>query len=314
MKILAFSFLLAFTTFLVAQSSEELYNQALTQYETKEYKKGLKTIEKAIDKAPKQEEYYILKANLLLKTEGAKAYLQELNLIILKFPNYSYTYIKRGSLYSDIRQLDRSLQDYERAIVHAESDSVKLEYITYRAGIKSKLGRYEEAYKDLALVLQNDSLNPSLLTNIGIAAYEIGHKEEAFRYFRKTIKIDSTNSTFQQNIGFFYQRNGDHELAIKYLTKALSMMESNNIPKAYCYNNLAYSKLKTGDTKGALKDVNTSLKIYELNPYAYRNRALIYIESGKKEKACEDIQRSLDLDFTKSYGNEVLELQAKNCK
>lgn len=69
-----------------------------------------------------------------------------------------------------------------------------------------------------------------------------------------------------------------------------------------------------GDTKGALADVNKSLKLYPDNSYAFRNRALIYIAQDKLDKACEDITTALDLQYTKNYGNDVLELQKKHCQ
>lgn len=69
-----------------------------------------------------------------------------------------------------------------------------------------------------------------------------------------------------------------------------------------------------GDLKGALADVNKSIKLYPANSYAFRNRALIYIEMNKIKKACEDLQAAIDKGFVQSYGQEVIELQKKHCK
>lgn len=65
--------------------------------------------------------------------------------------------------------------------------------------------------------------------------------------------------------------------------------------------------------KGAMEDVNSSLKFNEDNSYAYRNRALIYLALGKKEKACSDIQTAMDKNFIKFYGNSILDLWRENC-
>jgi tetratricopeptide (TPR) repeat protein len=70
---------------------------------------------------------------------------------------------------------------------------------------------------------------------------------------------------------------------------------------------------KLGRTKEALTDVNKSLKLDEANSYAYKNRALIYLEMKDTGKACEDLNKALELGFTEQYGNEVKELKIKHC-
>ena len=72
-------------------------------------------------------------------------------------------------------------------------------------------------------------------------------------------------------------------------------------------------KLKLGNTKEALKDVNKSLKIKEFNAYAYKNRALIYIELGQNENACLDLKQAIDYGYSQQYGDEVKELIKTNC-
>jgi tetratricopeptide (TPR) repeat protein len=80
------------------------------------------------------------------------------------------------------------------------------------------------------------------------------------------------------------------------------------------YSNRSYSRLKLGDTKGAMKDINKSIELYPSNSYAYRNRALIYIEQEKFDKACEDLQTAIDKGYTLSYGEDVINLQKKHCR
>ena len=62
-----------------------------------------------------------------------------------------------------------------------------------------------------------------------------------------------------------------------------------------------------------MSDVNKSIQLYSANSYAYRIRALIYIEKKDLDKACADLQTAIDKGFTAIYGNEVIELQKKYC-
>jgi len=54
-------------------------------------------------------------------------------------------------------------------------------------------------------------------------------------------------------------------------------------------------------------------KLYPVNSYAYKNRALIYIEEKKWKEACEDLSKANELGYTRQYGKEVNELITKYC-
>jgi Tfp pilus assembly protein PilF len=128
-------------------------------------------------------------------------------------------------------------------------------------------------------------------------------------YLNKAIEIDSAYYPAYANIGFKYQEMGQHEKAIEYYDMVLSFAPDEPLG----YSNRSYNRMKVGDLKGAMKDIEKSLKLYPSNPYAYKVRALIYIESEKIDKACEDLQTALDKGYTITFGNEVLDLQKQYC-
>ncbi|MEL6254371.1 MAG: hypothetical protein AAFR87_20350 [Bacteroidota bacterium] len=84
--------------------------------------------------------------------------------------------------------------------------------------------------------------------------------------------------------------------------------------EALAFSNRSFSRLKVGDLKGAMKDVEKSLKLYSGNSYAYRNRTHIYLEMGKRDKACEDLFEAEKQGFSKIYGPEVQKLIIFNCQ
>ncbi|HPS83490.1 MAG TPA: hypothetical protein PLA88_04180, partial [Bacteroidales bacterium] len=139
---------------------------------------------------------------------------------------------------------------------------------------------------------------------------ELGKDDDVFKYLFRVIEIDSTFYGAYINIGFKYQLMGSHDKALEYFDKALVYSTDDPL----LYSNRSYSRLMTGDLKGAMQDIEKSIKMYPGNSYAYRNRALIYIAMEKSEEACEDIQRALNNGFTEMYGDEVLTLQSKYCK
>ena len=67
------------------------------------------------------------------------------------------------------------------------------------------------------------------------------------------------------------------------------------------------------DTLGALKDVMTSIQLDSTNSLAYKNRAEVFLSMDSMEKACQDLDKSLKLGYTKQYGEQALQLQGKYC-
>jgi tetratricopeptide (TPR) repeat protein len=124
------------------------------------------------------------------------------------------------------------------------------------------------------------------------------------------VEVDSTFYPAYGNIGFKYQEMGQYDKAIEYFNKVLEMSPDEPLG----YSNRSYCRLKTGDIKGAKSDIEKSLKLYPGNSYAYRIRALIYLEEGKTDKACEDFRTALNKGFTEMYGDEVLQLLKKHCQ
>ena len=83
---------------------------------------------------------------------------------------------------------------------------------------------------------------------------------------------------------------------------------------ALAFSNRSFSKLKLNDIKGAIEDINKSLKIYPENSYAYKIKALIYIEKKDFKTACENLELAQSKKYKQTYGNEVEELIAKYCE
>ena len=196
-------------------------------------------------------------------------------------------------------------------------------------------GDNQGAYDDLLAVLNNKpkEVNEVLcLTNIGYVAGKLGKNEEAIGYLKKLVEKYPKYLPGYINLAYRYNEVGEYDRSIAVNTKALEVDKSlkkdkDNIYKAssktsvaddgtseaLIYNNRGYARYKTGDHEGALSDINTSISQKPDNPYAYRNRALVYIATKNNEAACKDIAKALELGFTEAYGNEVEELKKTLC-
>lgn len=297
-------------TFFYAQ--EDSYSLMLDAVKNKDYKKALKINDQLLLEDSLNVDYLSFRAYICLDMEEYECVFQSINKAIEYNPTNPSAYLTRGIILSNFREFEQSIDDYSRAIELCNAEEDTLKYVTYsnRAGSKMSIRDFEGAYKDLMKSYEFDSTDVVTLSNLGMVSDELGQANEALIYLKKTLFYDSTFDMAYTNIGFIYQGMKQYELSNEYFDLAIKIDPLN----AFAYNNRAYNKLMQKDLKGAMKDVNQSLKIADFNSYAYRNRALIYLEMNKVSKACEDLQKALEYDFTKNYGDEVLELKKKHCK
>lgn len=292
-----------------AQTEEEYFKKALSEFNAKKYEKAIGTSRKAILANPLRDSAYIVKALSEWECKMYDTAITTLSKAIFAIPESHGLYMHRGDLLLEAHQNDRAQSDFHTALKLSVNDSMKLialqDLSTAKLRVRDFGGCYETLMKGYAI----DSNHVGILTNLGVVCDEVGKGDETLKYLERLIAIDSSNVHGYINIGFKYQNMERHTKAITYFDKAISLDPKHG----FSYSNRSYSKLMSGDTKGALADINKSIELLPSNSYAYRNRALVYLKMGKTEKACDDIQKALDWGFTTRYGPEVKQLKRDNC-
>lgn len=310
MKYLLVLFLCTITTILSAQTIDEHYNQASEALENEDYPAALQLIDQVLAKDQSNPDYFDIRAISLFYLKEYKAANNTYKAGLKLFPKEATLYNSRANMLLSLRQVELALKDYTKAIELAETDKLKIGFLSNRSGAKMHTRDFDGAYDDLMIAYELDSTNLATLTNLGVVCDETGRGNETLKYLIKVVEIDSLYFPAYINIGFKYQFMNKHEEAIPYFNKALEI--SPNEPLGY--SNRSFSYLKIGKTKAAMRDIDKSIKLYPGNSYAYKIRALIFIEEKKFKKACVDLEEALKQGYTRRYGDEVLELQKKHCK
>jgi len=306
-----FFLLFAFTNFYsFSQTAEQLSQKAVEAGNANDNKTALKLIDKAIKINPSNSRYYCIKALAFYNNGELKNSLETLKSAEQLFPNDANIYLLRANIFSNESALDYALRECNIAFDLAQDDTLKQSILLLRSVIKINSRNYNGAYEDLKAILKLDSNNVGALINLGGVCGEIGKNDETLHYLKRALEIDSTAYGAYANIGWVYQEQGDYKTAIEYYTKYIN---SDNDDAAIGYSNRAYNRLKLGDIKGAEEDVALSIKLLPKNAYVYKVRGLIYLEQNQKDKACEAFKTAIDQGYTQLYGNEVLDLQKKNC-
>lgn len=304
-------FLFIFTN-LSAQSAKEFQNLAIEAFKEKKHDLAISLIESAIQLDATIADFYLNKAIYLQENNQYVEAFNTYNSAITKFSTNTYLFNGRGVLLISMGEFDLAIESFTDQLKITPKDSLKIYTgaLLNRAAAKGKKRDFNGSYKDLKLALKIEPNNVSVLWHLGSVCDEIGKGDETLTYLLKALEVDPSLISINVNIGFKYQVMEKYKESISYFDIAITH-DSND---ALAYSNRAYSWLKLGNIDNALLDINKSIALYPANSYAYRIRALIYIETKEIIKACNELHTALDKGFKISYGNEVNTLLAKYCK
>lgn len=282
------------------------FEKALKKYEEGKYKAALKIYDEDLYYT---EEQYVFFANCANQRGDFNLEFEILSLGLERNSESGLLYERRGQFFENVRAYDRAIRELSLALKYPKNDSLRKEYTVTRGWQKFLKNDLKGCVRDCLQIVDEDSTHIFAMNTLGIAYNHMGKYEKAEYFIVTSFELDSMNAIAASNVGFFYQQRESYEKSLIYLNRAIELNPI-NFP---ALNNRGYTKLMLGDVTGALEDVEKSMEIQKYNNYAYRNRALIYIEMGMYKKACEEMQMAIDLDYAKTYGDELEKLQSKYC-
>jgi len=323
------------TTLLSAQvpTVQELLDQAKTQEKTGDYNNALPFYEMALRLEPKNAEIYNIRAAAYQEREMYREAKNDFDRAILldaKNPKY---YNRRAILFNLLNYSEYAIRDADKALEYAGDNLNEKSFAYYqRAVAKTNNGRLEGALEDYNSALANSpapSTEMVVLLKSASVLGQLNRTKEAINRLETLVTKYPDFTAGYNNLGYQYIKEEQYLKAIDVFNRLIKLIEArpdkdyemeaavvktDGTEKALPLNNRGFAKLKLGDKKEALKDINASLKIDPTNPYAYKNRALVYLADKKNKDACADLQKALDLGYTKTYGNEAQELVNEYCK
>lgn len=197
-------------------------------------------------------------------------------------------YLNRANAYYELNELYRALDDLEY-LERKISDSA---YVYFGLGlVKTKMRRYDQAIEafDQALVL--DSGNAEILVNRGTVYYYKDMYDEALLDLNEALQVDPEEANAYNALALLRADQGQYDMALKLVERAL-MIEPF---EPYFMNNRGYIRLKLDDAK-AVEDINKSIVLDPKNGWAYRNKALWYMDQRRYDQAITLLDRAEKLD------------------
>jgi tetratricopeptide (TPR) repeat protein len=233
-----------------------------------------------------------------------------INQAIAADPTYAWGYMNRATMYTEVGMPDRALEDMNVALPLAKDTATLISVYVNRGVVYQTSRQFEKALKDFETVLAMDSVNEGAMLNRAATLDDLGRPEEALAIVMRMSAKDPENIVYINNAGFLLLGMERYAEAAELFSRGLEKQPDD----AYMLNNRGYAKLKAGDNKGALKDVERSIKIHAANSYAYRNLGLIHQAMGEKDKACDAFEQALGRGYTQMYGDDVKNIHATYCR
>jgi tetratricopeptide (TPR) repeat protein len=133
-------------------------------------------------------------------------------------PN-TYSYLKRASTLSKLREYKLAIDDLTKAIELTEDCFVCFQNRGYTLLLN---GQYKESIKDFDRVLSNDGEDSYALNNKGMALFKLGEAKKALELIDKALLIDKSNYYALRNKAIVFYTQGKKEFACKEINNAIS--------------------------------------------------------------------------------------------
>jgi len=175
------------------------YNRGYIYSITKEYDSALKNYKEALELT--DDASYRANVNLeigrIFSIRGEyDVAINHCNEVITYNPNNSYAYLLRGWNYQNLKEYNKGIADYSRALELEEE--LNEDVLLRRGNLYMIMDEYEEAIKDFDKLMEMDSkfVNQNFYNNRAYVLRKLGDYERALINIRKAIAIDDQNGVF----------------------------------------------------------------------------------------------------------------------
>lgn len=293
----------------ISQTSKKKIEQAVKLADEKKFSEALVILDKILEKDTINYSALVTRGMIYNDIDSMQNGYDDLTKAIDHYPDSVRAYFFRGLIFFRLQYSEASIVDYTSVLELADNDTlIRVTYMN-RGNAKQQMRDFQGGFEDYSRAYMFDTTDIAVLNNLATVLDELGRREEATVYLKKITVVAPEFMGGWVNLGFQHSKMGKHKEALQYLNKAVEL----DPEEPLALNNRGYTRFMLNDYKGALEDINKSIKLYPANAYAYRNRALVYIAQGDNKKACVDIEAGLSLEYTKVYGDELLELKKKHC-
>ncbi|WP_372371118.1 tetratricopeptide repeat protein [Candidatus Uabimicrobium sp. HlEnr_7] len=204
-------------------------------------------------------------------------------------PTNALAYFNRGGLYTRIKEYEKALADYNKAL---ELTSGYRDVHFNRAILYTKMRKYNKALVDYSKAIELDPKFTQSYMNRGSLYQQIKEYGKALIDYNKVIELNPKFHKINYSRGTLYTEIKQYRKALADYSKAIEFNPQSI--GTYMNRGSLYTEIK--QYRKALADYD---KVIELDPklaMVYMNRGLLYIERKQYDKALVDCSKAIDLD------------------
>jgi tetratricopeptide (TPR) repeat protein len=213
----------------------------------------------------------------------------------------AFCFSNRAEIFSEQGKLEEALQDYSNAIVLDPKNSNR--FANRGLFFQNYFEDYNNALIDLSKAIEIDPSNIIHWYNRGILYQEfLKNDTKALDDFEKVLEIDSNDIDSRNWIGSIYKAQDKLELALEQFDRGILLEDSNPVSAALCYSNRALLFSEQGKIDKALNDYTKAIQLDKENAERYYDRGIFLQEYKQDYKgALLDLTKAIDLDGGAAY-------------
>ena len=230
---------------------------------------------------PPQEQQQVL-ISLYNRGQFIKA-LEQIAVLLERFPNSSFLHNISGVVYKGLGQLDTSIESYKKALaINPDHASV---YYNMGNALKER-GKLDEAIEayNKALVFNPDYADA--YNNIGNALQDQSKLEEAISAFKRVLSLKPNCAEAYCNIGNVFAAQGDLEEAIIAYRKSLSI----NPNSVVAHSHMAAVFADQGKLEEAIEAYSKALAINPDYGDAHNGLSFALLNAGELKRGLDEYE------------------------
>ena len=258
-------------------------NRAVALYDQGKYAAAKKDADAAILLNPSEAVAYNTRGVIVEKigerTPALHSVLEDFNKALELNPRLSWAYNNRGLIYEQLGDLDRAIEDFDRAIAYGSAMALE-----NRAMAEYHAGEYEKAINDYGALINREPKNPIFYALRGLVHAALGETTAASDDCDHAISISPNDAHLHDIRGVAHTQLRDFDRAGRDFAAAISL--DPKFARSYFDRGTMYMQLQNYDA--AIKDFTSAIKLDSEFGEAYMSRGQTYQKMGQSHLAFLD--------------------------
>ena len=334
----------------IKPDDRNILNQLASAYQNaKQYDKAIELFEELITKFPENKQNYLFSLMRAYQQAGrnedaiktAEEYIKE-------NPSQAQSYATAASLYNNLKDYDKAIQMYRKAIELEENTDNQANYLMQIGQIYAQQKKYEEAekaYEEAKTKSDQEWVQQNANSQINQLYQQMGKTDELTNKYEAKLKEEPKNLELLKQLAEIYSQNRQYEKCIELYKKALEIKpeDRNLLSKlASAYQNakqyekaitlyeeliakfpenkqsylssLMYAYQQAGRNEDAIKTAEEYIKENPSQAHTYTTAANLYNNLKDYDKAIQFYRKAIEIEPTNINAMEQLAHTYQNAK